>query len=111
MGWWHAARSPEPACPDGWRHPGPNRGVLTRASRRDGSPELTPHAAPPRADRATATRLARPNPNAASERPSQPPLSRCCDNHLNPRVAALLIVLAFRHQLSTALTISASLAQ
>src|SRR3954469_1623533 len=41
MGWWHAARPPEPACPHGWRHPGPNRGVLTRASRRDGSPELT----------------------------------------------------------------------
>src|SRR3954463_2739188 len=41
MGWWHAARPPEPACPHGWRHPGPNRGVLTRAARRDGSPELT----------------------------------------------------------------------
>src|SRR3954451_655129 len=41
MGWWHAARPPEPAGPDGGRHPGPNRGVLTRASGRDGSPEVT----------------------------------------------------------------------
>src|SRR3954471_22895376 len=41
MGWWHAARPPEPACPHSWRDPGPNRGVLTRASRRDGSPEVT----------------------------------------------------------------------
>src|SRR3954453_16380040 len=41
MGWGHAARPPEPACPDGWRYPSPNRGVLTRASRRDGSAEVT----------------------------------------------------------------------
>src|SRR3954453_9461669 len=41
MGWWHAARPAEPAGPDGGRHPGPNRGVLTRASGRDGSPEVT----------------------------------------------------------------------
>src|SRR3954453_11047495 len=198
MGWWHAARPPEPAGPHGWRYPSPNRGVLTRASRCDGSPEplaiLTPrnswpgtperrcawqrcgaargrswtarasvggrsrapravararsrsppalqttesartaastmardgmvacrppcgtsgpprlatrrpqprrphssipprwqprtdgdpHAAQQRAVRARATRLARTDPNAASERPSQPPLSRCCDDHLN----------------------------
>src|SRR4051794_41879481 len=41
LGWWHAARPPEPPSPHGRRPPGPNRGVLTRASRRDGSPELT----------------------------------------------------------------------
>src|SRR4051812_3773644 len=41
MGWGHAARPPEPACPDGWRHAGSNGSVLTRASRRDQHPELT----------------------------------------------------------------------
>src|SRR3954451_963522 len=41
MGRWHAARPPEPACPDGWRYAGLNSSVLTRASRRDGSPEVT----------------------------------------------------------------------
>src|SRR4051812_18146861 len=45
-----------------------------------------PHAAPPRADRARARRLARPDPNAASEGPSQPPRSRCCDDPLNPGI-------------------------
>src|SRR4051812_45892868 len=43
-----------------------------------------PHAAQQKADQARATRLARTDPNAASEQSSQPPLSRCCDDHLNP---------------------------
>src|SRR4051812_28698990 len=43
-----------------------------------------PHAARQRADLATAMRLARTDPNAASEQSSQPPLTRCCDDHLNP---------------------------
>src|SRR4051812_18204697 len=42
-----------------------------------------PHAAQQRADQARATRFARTDPNAASEQSSQPPLSRCCDDHLN----------------------------
>src|SRR4051812_8017854 len=43
-----------------------------------------PHAAQQRADQARATRFAQTDPNAASEQSSQPPLSRCCDDHLNP---------------------------
>src|SRR4051794_41009977 len=44
------------------------------------------HAAPRRVGRATAaTRLVVPDPSAVSQPSSQPPPSRCCDDHLNPR--------------------------
>src|SRR4051794_27533615 len=48
-----------------------------------------PHAAQQRADQARATRFAQTDPNAASEQSSQPPLSRCCDDHLNPGISCL----------------------
>src|SRR5919112_5304345 len=43
-----------------------------------------PHAVPPWAGLATATRFARTNPNAAFECSSQPPPARCCGDRLNP---------------------------
>src|SRR5919112_2443982 len=43
-----------------------------------------PHAVPPWAGLATATRFARTDPNAAFECSSQPPPARCCDDRLNP---------------------------
>src|SRR4051812_49892711 len=49
-----------------------------------------PHAAHQRTDQARARRLARTDPNAASEQSSQPPLSRCCDDHLNPSEPKLM---------------------
>src|SRR5215211_4030491 len=43
------------------------------------------HAAPRLAGRATAApRLVAPDPSAVSQPSSQPPPSRCCDDHLNP---------------------------
>src|SRR3954466_3867634 len=85
MSWWHAARPPEPAGPDGWRHTGPNRGVLTRASRRDGSPELTVMLTPRnkgptrRGQGASPGPIRTPLPNGHRNL-----LSRCCDDHLSP---------------------------
>ena len=71
---------PRPAIPRPQR-PHPHSSVPPRSTPRTGA---DPHAVPPRAGQATATRLAATDPNAASERPSQPPLSRCCDDRLNP---------------------------
>ena len=59
----------------------PRSSVPPRSTPRTGA---GPHAAPPRADPVTATHLARSDPNAAFEYSPQPPLSRCCDDHLNP---------------------------
>src|SRR3954470_10866784 len=89
MGWWHAARPPEPAGPDGWRHAGPNRGVLTRAARRDGSPELTVMLTPRnkgptrRGQGASPGPIRTPLPNGHRNL-----LSRCCDDHLSPGCAS-----------------------
>src|SRR4051812_26113801 len=58
------------------------------------------HAAQQRADRARARRLARTDPNAASEQSSQPPLSRCCDDHLNPGAIGRVCVVADRGMIS-----------
>src|SRR4029450_10319478 len=44
-----------------------------------------PHAAPPLAGLASATRLAPTDPHAVSACPYQTPPSRCCDDPLNPR--------------------------
>ena len=53
-----------------------------------------PHAAQQRADQARATRFAQTDPNAASEQSSQPPLSRCCDDHLNSGCAQRSLIFA-----------------
>src|SRR5829696_5638361 len=51
-----------------------------------------PHAVPPWAGLATATRFARTNPNAAFECSSQPPPARCCDHRLNPPYAPTFVL-------------------
>src|SRR3954470_7074319 len=85
MGWWHAARPPEPAGPHPRGHAGPNRGVLTRAARRDGSPELTVILTPRnkgptrRGQGASPGPIRTPLPNGHRNL-----LSRCCDDHLSP---------------------------
>ena len=67
-------------------HPTPCRSIFTGRAGCNRCPELdaAPLALPPTVDQARTSASAQNDPSAALECSSQPPPSRCCDDHLNP---------------------------
>jgi hypothetical protein len=68
---------------DSW-DAGPDRSILTCHPCRDRCPDAARLDLPPAVDRVTTMVPAQIDPKAAFECSSQPPSSRCCEDHLYP---------------------------